>query len=122
MGKVIGIEFVILDDNGVILKFDEIGEVCIKGFNVILGYWNNFDVNKVVFVFDWFYIGDCGKLDVEGYFILMGCIKELINCGGVYSEIIVMNLFLIWKVVWVVSIFYVKLCCFRMRIYLMVWD
>lgn len=82
VGKATGIELAILDDNGKVLQPDEIGEVCIRGPNVTSGYRNNPDANKAAFAFDWFHTGDRGKLDSEGYLILTGRIKELINRGG----------------------------------------
>lgn len=75
-----GVEVAILDSNG---KHVEEGEVCIKGANVTKGYLNNPQANKSSFTADgWFRTGDQGKKDKDGYVILTGRIKELINRGG----------------------------------------
>lgn len=61
----------------------EEGEVCIRGPNVTPGYINNEKANKESFTQDGFFrTGDRGKLDEDGYLILTGRIKELINKGG----------------------------------------
>jgi len=61
----------------------EEGEVCIKGENVTKGYINNEKANKESFTSEgYFRTGDQGKFDSEGYLILTGRLKELINRGG----------------------------------------
>ncbi|KAH8925096.1 acetyl-CoA synthetase-like protein [Atractiella rhizophila] len=61
----------------------EEGEVCIRGANVTRGYINNEKANKESFTKDGFFrTGDRGKLDEDGYVVLTGRIKELINRGG----------------------------------------
>lgn len=82
VGKPTGIELTILGDDGGALPTGQVGEVCIKGFNVTKGYKNNPDANKVAFLFGWFHTGDRGYLDADGYLCLTGRIKELINRGG----------------------------------------
>ncbi|CAO3670562.1 unnamed protein product [Umbelopsis ramanniana] len=75
-----GVEIAILDNSG---KHVEEGEVCIKGANVTKGYLNNPQANQGAFTADgWFRTGDQGKKDKDGYLILTGRIKELINRGG----------------------------------------
>jgi len=84
VGKSTGVEINIMsmENSGVMLSNDEIGEVVIKGENVTSGYHNNEDANKDAFVNGWFRTGDQGYLDDEGYLSLTGRIKELINRGG----------------------------------------
>ncbi|KAK4049654.1 hypothetical protein OIV83_003929 [Microbotryomycetes sp. JL201] len=71
-----------------ILAFDkdedvEEGEVSIKGANVTLGYINNPEANSKSFTKDgYFRTGDRGRLDEDGYLVLTGRLKELINRGG----------------------------------------
>lgn len=75
-----GVEVVILDDKGAPV---EEGEVCIRGLNVTKGYLNNPQANAEAFTADgYFRTGDQGKKDKDGYLILTGRIKELINRGG----------------------------------------
>ncbi|KAL8232570.1 hypothetical protein R6Q57_002348 [Mikania cordata] len=82
VGKPVGQEMAILDENGVEQKAGANGEVCIRGPNVTSGYKNNPEANKSAFLFGWFHTGDIGYLDSDGYLHLVGRIKELINRGG----------------------------------------
>ncbi|PIA49471.1 hypothetical protein AQUCO_01300345v1 [Aquilegia coerulea] len=82
VGKPVGQEMAILDDNGVQQPAQASGEVCIRGPNVTKGYKNNPEANKAAFRFGWFHTGDLGFLDSDGYLHLVGRIKELINRGG----------------------------------------
>ncbi|KAJ9139882.1 hypothetical protein P3X46_030575 [Hevea brasiliensis] len=82
VGKPVGQEMAILDENGVAQEANATGEVCIRGPNVTKGYKNNPEANKVAFQFGWFHTGDVGYLDSDGYLHLVGRIKELINRGG----------------------------------------
>lgn len=82
VGKPVGQEMAILNENGVRQPEGVQGEVCIRGPNVTKGYKNNPEANKTAFSFGWFHTGDIGFLDSEGYLHLVGRIKELINRGG----------------------------------------
>ncbi|XP_042512686.1 probable CoA ligase CCL9 [Macadamia integrifolia] len=82
VGKPVGQEMAILDENGVPQPAQVSGEVCIRGPNVTMGYKNNPEANKAAFSFGWFHTGDIGFMDSAGYLQLVGRIKELINRGG----------------------------------------
>jgi len=82
VGKAVGQELAILDQNGVVQKPGCSGEVCIRGLNVTKGYQNNPEASKTAFQFGWFHTGDLGYIDNDGYLFLIGRIKELINRGG----------------------------------------
>lgn len=82
VGKPVGQEMAILDENGVVQGPDAKGEVCIRGPNVTKEYKNNPEANKSAFQFGWFHTGDVGYLDTYGYLHLVGRIKELINRRG----------------------------------------
>ncbi|KAK1431709.1 hypothetical protein QVD17_08274 [Tagetes erecta] len=82
VGKPVGQEMAILDENGVEQKAGVNGEVCIQGPNVTSGYKNNPEANKSAFLFGWFHTGDIGYFDSDGYLHLVGRIKELVNRGG----------------------------------------
>ncbi|XP_059629267.1 probable CoA ligase CCL9 [Cornus florida] len=82
VGKPVGQEMAILDENGVQQKVGASGEVCIRGPNVTKGYKNNPEANKSAFGFGWFHTGDLGYFDSDGYLHLVGRSKELINRGG----------------------------------------
>ena len=66
---------------GIFAPVGELGEVVIKGENVIWGY-NNEEANNEAFVNGWFRTGDQGMLDDDNYLTLTGRLKELINRGG----------------------------------------
>ncbi|KAJ0098302.1 hypothetical protein Patl1_20127 [Pistacia atlantica] len=82
VGRPVGQEMAILDENGVPQKAEVHGEVCIKGPNVTKGYKNNPEANRSAFQYGWFHTGDIGYFDSDGYLHLVGRIKELINRGG----------------------------------------
>ena len=82
VGLPAGPEVCIMDDNGNILKQSNVGEICIKGDNVTLGYENNDDANKTSFTNGWFRTGDQGYFDNDGYLKISGRLKEIINKGG----------------------------------------
>jgi acyl-CoA synthetase (AMP-forming)/AMP-acid ligase II len=72
----------IMDSAGNLLKAGERGEVVIRGANVITGYENNPEANASSFTDGWFRTGDQGYLDEDGYLLLTGRLKEMINRGG----------------------------------------
>lgn len=78
-----GVEIRILDANGNEVKQGDEAEICVRGDNVTKGYINNEKANKESFTKDGFFrTGDQGKQDKDGYVIITGRIKELINKGG----------------------------------------
>ncbi|KAF1354027.1 hypothetical protein BDV97DRAFT_328546 [Delphinella strobiligena] len=78
-----GVEVAILDADGKQLAQGKEGEISIRGENVTKGYINNDKANKESFTAEGFFrTGDQGKKDEDGYVIITGRIKELINKGG----------------------------------------
>jgi len=78
-----GVEVKILDGDGNEMPQGSEAEICIRGENVTKGYLNNPKANKESFTKDRFFrTGDQGKKDEDGYVIITGRIKELINRGG----------------------------------------
>ncbi len=78
-----GVEVKILDQDGNEVKQGAEAEICIRGENVTKGYLNNPEANKSSFTKGGFFrTGDQGKKDKDGYVIITGRIKELINKGG----------------------------------------
>jgi oxalate---CoA ligase len=77
------VKITIRDSEGKVLPSGERGEVCIFGPNVITGYENNPEANATAFFEgSWFRTGDQGVLDENGYLMLTGRLKEMINRGG----------------------------------------
>ena len=78
-----GVEVKILDQAGKEVPQGSEAEICIRGENVTKGYLNNPEANKSSFTKEgYFRTGDQGKQDEDGYVIITGRIKELINKGG----------------------------------------
>jgi len=78
-----GVEVAILDAEGKEVAQGKEGEISIRGENVTKGYLNNEKANKESFTSTGFFrTGDQGKKDEDGYVIITGRIKELINKGG----------------------------------------
>ena len=61
----------------------EIGEVLVKGPNVMKGYFNNEAETQKVLINNWFYTGDLGYKDLDGFLFLVGRIKNIIIRNGV---------------------------------------
>ena len=59
----------------------KVGDILIKGDNVIKKYWNNIEADKNIFD-GWLKTGDTGYFDKEGYLFLKGRSDEIINVGG----------------------------------------
>lgn len=77
-----GVEVAILDSEGNKVPQGKEGEICVRGENVTKGYLNNEKANRESFTREWWFrTGDQGKLDEDGYVIITGRIKELINRG-----------------------------------------
>ena len=78
-----GVEVKILNEQGEEVSSGAEGEICIKGENVTKGYLNNPSANASSYHKNGFFrTGDQGKKDEDGYVIITGRIKELINKGG----------------------------------------
>ena len=71
------------DGDGRVLAMGEVGEVAIKGPNVMKGYWNKPDQTAAVLDEDgWYRTGDVGRLDPHGYLFLVDRAKDMIVSGG----------------------------------------
>ena len=77
-----GIDLRIVDDQKQVLGAQETGEICIRGPNVMLGYWCDEGASRAAIVDDWFYTGDLGHVDDAGYVYVSGRKKDLIIKGG----------------------------------------
>jgi long-chain acyl-CoA synthetase len=78
-----GTELAIKDKTGRTVPVGEAGEVCIKGPQVMQGYWQQPDETASVFDADgWLHSGDIGILDAEGYLRIVDRIKDLIIISG----------------------------------------
>ena len=77
-----GIDMAILDAAGAPVSFDTVGEICVKGPNVMKGYYNLPDATAEAIVDGWLRTGDLGTMDAQGYFMIVDRKKDLIIRGG----------------------------------------
>jgi fatty-acyl-CoA synthase len=69
--------------DGAIVPRGESGELCTRGYAVMLGYWNDPDKTAEAIDSDgWMHTGDLGVIDEEGYGNIVGRIKDMIIRGG----------------------------------------
>lgn len=69
----------VVDENGNEVPNGEIGELVVRGPNILLGYYKKPDATRDAFFGDWFRTGDLFRRDAEGYFYIVGRIKDMIR-------------------------------------------
>jgi long-chain acyl-CoA synthetase len=77
------VELTIQDDAGKMLAADEIGELCVRGGNVMLGYWNQPEETAKVMRSGWLLTGDIGYKDADGYFFITDRKKDMLLVNGI---------------------------------------
>ena len=75
-------EVMIVDDKGRALPTGEIGEIWIKGPNVVRGYWNKPEATAETFTDGWVHSGDIGRVDEEGFVYIADRAKDMLIRGG----------------------------------------
>ncbi len=77
------VEMKIVDsDSGQLCPPGVPGEIAIRGPNVMLGYWNRPEETAAAIRDGWFYSGDIGQTDEQGYFYIVDRLKDMIAVGG----------------------------------------
>ncbi len=79
---VIGVDIVIRDIDGRTVLDGTPGEVTIRGNNVMRGYWNKPDQTSAALRDGWYWSGDIGRIDADGYLYLLDRSKDMIITGG----------------------------------------
>ena len=77
-----GVEMKVIDDEGNELSSGDVGEIAIRGHNVMKGYWNRPDATDQVIKDGWLRTGDMAWMDEDGYFFIVDRKKEMIIRGG----------------------------------------
>ncbi len=77
-----GVDVAILDDASRELQRGEWGEICIKGPNVMKGYWNKPEATAAALVEGWLRSGDIGYMDQDGFVFITDRKKDLVIKGG----------------------------------------
>src|SRR3954447_14101499 len=77
-----GVEMKAVDDDDNEVATDEVGEVVIRGHNVMKGYWNRPAATEEVVRGGWFHSGDMATVDADGYFFIVDRKKDMIIRGG----------------------------------------
>ncbi|MED5277748.1 MAG: AMP-binding protein [Verrucomicrobiota bacterium] len=78
-----GVEFQIRNDAGEVLPVGETGEICIKGHNIMMGYWNNPEATEASIKDGWLLTGDIGRLDEDGYIYITDRKKDMLLVNGI---------------------------------------
>ena len=77
-----GVRIAIHDDNDNALPPDEIGEIVVRGDNVMMGYLNQPEATLECMKGGWYHTGDIGKMDSDGYVFILDRKKDMIITSG----------------------------------------
>jgi long-chain acyl-CoA synthetase len=77
-----GVEMRVVDDLGNDVPQGEVGEIAIRGHNVMKGYWGKPEATAQAIPDGWFRTGDLARMDSDGYFFIVDRKKEMIIRGG----------------------------------------
>ncbi|MGC1207087.1 MAG: long-chain fatty acid--CoA ligase [Ornithinimicrobium sp.] len=77
-----GVEMKLLDPSGEDAAEGEIGEIAIRGENIMAGYWGNEEATAAAIVDGWFHSGDLARKDEDGYYVIVDRKKDMIIRGG----------------------------------------
>jgi long-chain acyl-CoA synthetase len=76
------VEMQVVDDDDSPVPQGEVGEIVIRGHNIMKGYWQRPDSTEEAMRGGWFHSGDMARVDEEGYFYIVDRKKDLIIRGG----------------------------------------
>ncbi len=80
---VANVEMSVQDESGKFLGANETGEICVRGGNVMQGYWNQPEETKKVFRDGWLLTGDVGYRDADGYYYITDRKKDMLLVNGI---------------------------------------
>ncbi|MBA1228643.1 AMP-binding protein [Pseudomonas viridiflava] len=77
------LEHKVIDADGNTVERDQVGELCTRGYSVMLGYWQDPDATaRDIDANGWMHTGDLVRMDVDGYVTIVGRSKDMIIRGG----------------------------------------
>ncbi|BDG16804.1 long-chain-fatty-acid--CoA ligase [Thermus brockianus] len=76
------VEAKVVDEGGKEVPLGEVGELIVKGPNVMKGYWNRPEETQKALKDGWLYTGDMARMDEDGYFYIVDRKKDMIIAGG----------------------------------------
>jgi long-chain acyl-CoA synthetase len=77
-----GVEMQVVDEDDNPVEQGEVGEIVIRGHNIMKGYWQRPEATEEVMRSGWFHSGDMARVDEDGYFYIVDRKKDLIIRGG----------------------------------------
>jgi len=77
-----GVEMCILDESDALVADGQPGEICIRGHNIMKGYWKRPDATRETLRSGWFHSGDIGVRDADGSYRIVDRKKDMIIRGG----------------------------------------
>ena len=77
-----GVEMRIVDEDDNEVAQGEVGEIAIRGHNIMKGYWERPEATAEAIRDGWFHSGDMGRVDEDGYFYVVDRKKDMIIRGG----------------------------------------
>jgi long-chain acyl-CoA synthetase len=76
------VEVSVQDESGQLLPDEVEGEICVRGGNVMAGYWNQPEATAATMRDGWLLTGDIGKRDADGYFFITDRKKDMLKPNG----------------------------------------
>jgi len=76
------LECKLVDAAGAVVPVGEKGELCTKGYSVMLGYWGDEARTREAVIDGWMHTGDLATIDAEGYCNIVGRVKDMLIRGG----------------------------------------
>jgi long-chain acyl-CoA synthetase len=77
-----GVEMKLVGKDGAVAPLGEVGEIAIRGHNVMKGYWQRPDATAHAIRDGWFHTGDLARVDGDGYFFIVDRKKDMVIRGG----------------------------------------
>lgn len=77
------LEIKIIDEQGKIVPRGQLGELCVRGYSVMLGYWDELEKTaEVIDTAHWMHTGDIAEMDEQSFVKIKGRIKDVVIRGG----------------------------------------